>query len=184
MPASRYRTVAFGAGRDTSELRMPPLPRFPFRATGALFAPLFAAACIIFVGPSDRDDDVRDLVAARARWTANGGGDYDLTARALCFCPYGGQPVRVVVRGGRVVEALVVATGQPVPSSVAPIYRPIDQLFDVIEDAVQRRAHRIEATYDAHYGYPTHFLIDYVENAADEEFGYEIEAFSIVVVNR
>jgi hypothetical protein len=151
------------------------------RLAPALLTTLALSACIIFVGPSDRDDEVRSLVAARARWNTNGVADYDLTARALCFCFLGGQSVRVSVRGGRVVEALVVSTGEPVPSHSASTYGTVEHLFDVIEDAVQRKAHSIDATYDAQYGYPKRFVIDYVENAADEEFGYEIDSFTLAV---
>lgn len=146
--------------------------------TRLTFTPLLLSACIVFSGPGDQDQDVRDLVAARARWNSNGVSNYVVTARTLCFCVLGGQPVRVSVRNGAVTSVVVIATGQPVDAALTSVYRPIESLFDVLEDAVQRRAHRIEVTYDKQYGYPTRFFIDYLENAADEEFGYEIDTFT------
>ncbi len=143
-----------------------------------LLALVALQACIIFVGPSDNDDELRDLVRARARWNVNGVTDYDVLARAICFCGHGGTDVRVEVRNGHVVSATVVATGQVLTGAEAGPYRTVEQLFDVIENAVDRDAHRIDATYDAQYGYPVHFFIDYSRNAADEEFGYEIVQFT------
>lgn len=136
-------------------------------------------ACLVFIGPNDNDDELRDLVRARARWNVNGVTDYDVVARTLCFCGYGGEDVRVVIRDGQVISATVVATGEVLGAGITAIYRPVEQLFDVIEDAGRNDAHRIDATYDAHYGYPTHFFIDYRENTADEEFGYEIRQFTV-----
>ncbi|MGQ0645925.1 MAG: DUF6174 domain-containing protein [Gemmatimonadaceae bacterium] len=149
-----------------------------FSLTRAVVTMVLCGACMVFVGPADRDDDFRELVAARARWNTNGVTDYEVSARALCFCALGGQTVRVTVRGGRVTSAIVVNTGEPVSANLVSVYRSVEQLFDVIEDAVRNRAHRIDATYDAQYGFPTHFVIDYVENAVDEEFGYEIVVFN------
>jgi hypothetical protein len=134
--------------------------------------------CVVFLGPSDKDDIVRDLVRARALWNVNGVSDYEVIARTLCFCGYGGERVRVVVRDGNVTSAVVVSTGRVLTVQEAIQYRPIEQLFDVIEAAERADAHSIEARYDPHYGYPTYFFIDYSINAADEEFGYEIVSFT------
>jgi hypothetical protein len=150
-----------------------------YKAAQWLVVLLAMQACIIFVGPSDNDDELRDLVRARARWNVQGVTDYDVVARALCFCGLGGTDVRVVVRNRQVISATVVATGEVLTGSFATHYRPVEQLFDVIEDAADRDAHRIDATYDQVYGYPTHFFIDYSVNAEDEEFGYEIVHFEV-----
>ena len=149
-----------------------PKPARPLLALVAL------QACIIFVGPTDHDDEVRDLARARARWNVNGIPDYDVIARAHCFCAFGGDDVRVIVRSGGVVSATILATGRMLGGAEAVQYRSVEQLFDVIENAIDLDAYRIDATYDAHYGYPTHFFIDYQRSAADEEFGYEIVQFT------
>ena len=143
-----------------------------------LLALVALQSCIIFVGPTDHDDELRDLVRARARWNVNGVTDYDVIARALCFCAFGGTDVRVIIRNGGVVSATILATGQMMGGAEAVQYRSVEQLFDVIENAIDRDAYRIDATYDLHYGYPSHFFIDYSRNAADEEFGYEIVQFT------
>jgi Family of unknown function (DUF6174) len=137
----------------------------------ALALPL--SACIVFVGPDD-PAPVRDLVAARARWNVNGPASYAVVARANCFCILGGQDVRVVVQRGTIVSATVLSTGAAVPSHSIANYRTVEQLFDLIDDAARKKAYLIEASYDARFGHPTRFWIDYSPQMADEEFGYEI----------
>lgn len=146
-----------------------------FRPAAAILAlPLFLSACLAFVGPGERDDTIRELVAARARWAANGPTDYTMVVTPQCFCVLGGQQVRVVVVGGAVIRRELVSTGAFINGDAPGA--PVDQLFDVIEDAVHRRAHRIDATYDPTRGYPTHVFIDYSAQAADEEYGMQVES--------
>jgi hypothetical protein len=149
------------------------------RVVRTLVTPFLFGACIVFVGPLDRDDgDLRDLVAARARWNANGVTSYVVEARALCFCIQGGERIAVTVKNGVVTSATVIRTGQPVAPNLMSHYRTIEQLFDTIENAIQGDAYRIDATYHPHYGYPSHFFIDYDDATADEEFGYELASFN------
>ena len=132
---------------------------------------------MLFVGPADREVELRDLVAARARWNANGVSDYDVTAQPQCFCRFTG-PARIVVRGGVVVRGTLIATGQPLDSVSLSGYRSVERLFDVLEDAVRTHAHRIDASYNSQYGFPQHFFIDYSQMTADEEYGYQLDDFT------
>lgn len=136
------------------------------------------AGCIVFVGPGDERENMRDLVAARARWNANGSTDYDMVSRALCFCILGGQEVRVTVRGGRVTSLVVVSSGQVIDPAQYSQYATVERLFDVIEDAIDREAVRLEVTYDNRFGYPVRFQIDYSEMIADEEYGHQVVSFT------
>lgn len=147
------------------------------RRTLAAAALLTATGCIVFVGPRDADGELRDLVAAKARWNTSGVSDYDMVVRALCFCVYGGQEVRVTVRAGRVTTATLVQGGQSLPTEN---YYSVEGLFDLIENAVERNAKEIDATYDSARGYPRLFQIDYSEMIADEEYGHEIVSFQPV----
>ncbi|MGQ0766443.1 MAG: DUF6174 domain-containing protein [Gemmatimonadota bacterium] len=130
------------------------------------------SSCIIFVGPGDRDDQLRSLVRARARWNANGSTDYEYVLRQNCYCILGGQPVRVTVRQGQMTQAILISTGQPVPANLRAGFLTVDQLFDLLEDAINQRAHNIRVTYDDDLGFPVDFFIDYSEQIADEERGY------------
>jgi hypothetical protein len=139
---------------------------------------LFAmTACVLFVGPGDRDDKLRELVSARARWNANGMRDYEYVLQQKCFCVLGGVAVRVMVRGGSVVAAVQESTGEPVPANLASGYVAVEKLFDLLVDAIDRDAYRIHATYDPQFGFPSDFFIDFNQNVADEEMGYTATGF-------
>ena len=149
-----------------------------FKAARSYAAIVALQGCVVFLGPHDTDDVRRDLIRARAQWNVNGVRDYEVIARTLCFCGYGGERARVVVRNGQVTSVVILSTGRLLTATESVQYRPVEDLFDMIEAAERAGAHRIEARYDGHYGYPTVFFIDYNENTADEEFGYEILSFS------
>jgi hypothetical protein len=152
-----------------------------FTRTSVLAALLTAslAGCIASLGPRDADDRMRDLVAARARWNQFGASNYTMDVQLLCFCPTEGVAT-VTVAGGRVTSVIVKDTGRPVNAFMLNAYRTVEGLFDQLEDAIERDAHRLEAEYDAHAGFPLRFYIDYSANVADEESGIEIRGLSLM----
>jgi hypothetical protein len=82
------------------------------------------------------------------------------------------RPARITVRDGAVESATYVDDGQPVAASVLPTYQTIDELFEMIADAVARKAVTVDVTYDPDLHYPTHGYIDISEMIADEEQGF------------
>jgi hypothetical protein len=94
--------------------------------------------------PSELDQAVR-------LWQSHALQDYDVDEVRHCYCP----PPRdwtAQVRAG-------VIQGQG---------WTVEEMFDRIRDA-QDGAFRLEATYDAVYGYPTRVYVDWNEWMADEE---------------
>jgi hypothetical protein len=134
------------------------------RRAGAGLALLAAAGCGLITG-NDEDDSA--LRRAEARWSRSGVQDYQVVVQYLCFCGYT-RPVRITVRSGAVVSRVDAETGQPVPAQGNNV-RDIVGLFDLIREAIAEDAHRLNATYDATYGFPTLIDIDYIENAIDDE---------------
>lgn len=135
---------------------------------GVLLLTLLAlSACdVVTLGRSE-------LERARALWEATGPDDYTYAVKRLCFCGYLG-PVRVTVEDGAVVSIVPVGD-EEAPFELTEDYFPgVDGLFDILEDAVERDAHAITATYDPETGVPVSFYIDYEEQAADEELGMEV----------
>lgn len=128
---------------------------------------LAASGCGV-VGPTQGDLD-----AARRTWEATGYRDYEFTFRWECFCAYTEQ-IKLVVRDGAVTDVVEVATGNPPTVSVGQTYPTIDELFDLIQDAIDRDAHTISAVYHETLGFPRHVFIDYQEFTADEEQGFSV----------
>lgn len=156
-----------------------PTSRLPFaRFVPALALALATSGCTIITGPDDEwDFEQRNLTRAQRSWSSNFIDDYEYVVRRNCFCSMGGVSVRVVVQNDRVVAREIEGTATPVPSSIAYLYPTIDGLFSIVQDAIDQRAYRIDATYDRDYGFPTDFYIDYDRRIADEEEGYTLVRF-------
>jgi hypothetical protein len=125
----------------------------------------------------DGDDERERLEANRAQWRSQGVDSYEFVLRRLCFCGGGTSPAKVVVRNGQRLSVSDLETGEPVPEMFAQYYLTVDELFDFVADAISRKAHRIDVTYDATWGYPTKISIDYIEAAIDEEMAFEASSF-------
>jgi hypothetical protein len=79
--------------------------------------------------------------------------------------------VRVTVKDGVITGVTELA------SEVArdpEIFRTIDGLFDLVQDAYARDAHEVQVEFDPSRGYPTRIWIDYVLMVADEEMGFTL----------
>jgi Family of unknown function (DUF6174) len=150
-------------------MRFEPRRRFALAAVTGLF--LLATGCSI-LGIDDNGSERERLADARRLWASHHIDSYDVVLQRLCFC---GSilPAKLVVRDGTRISATVIETGEPVDDNVIEYYFTVTEMFDFIEDAIDRKAHTIDVEYDATYGFPRHVSIDYSLNIADEEMGYE-----------
>lgn len=140
------------------------------RALAAVLPVVSLAACSIF-GPDDRLDD--ELAGARARWASVGPDSYTFTLQRICFClPESSGPARVTVIDGAVSGVVYAESGEPVPEQYAYGFPSVGGLFDVIEEALEQDAARVDVTYDPETGVPIDIFIDYHEGVADEELGF------------
>ena len=149
------RGVAWSGGRSKS--------------LGAFAFVLLTIGCREPLGP-EQDD----LAEAMARWEVAGPQDYVYEFQRLCFC--GGDTirrVRIVVRSGSVTAATYVDDGAPVSADLDDL-PTIETLFEEIQDAIDREAHLLTASYHTALGYPTAVSIDYIENAVDEEMAFNV----------
>lgn len=141
------------------------LPRFLFVA--ALLALLSGSACYD-VGP-----ERGELDRARARWAEAEPEHYVYALERICFCPPFG-PARVTVAAGQVVSVEWLTPPSEGFQPEAEWYPGVDGLFELIEDALERRAHSVQVTYDPDNGVPMELYIDYSEQMADEELGMRV----------
>lgn len=117
-----------------------------------------------------------EMELARRKWDAQQVDDYRMQVR-LVGAWFGGAAV-IHVRNG-------------VPVSVEPVgnqsgaggselwsrYDTVEELFAVLERAVEEDAYRIDATYEGSYGLPVDVFVDLIENAVDDEHGFIVETF-------
>jgi len=150
-----------------------------FAGTGVLMGLIvltLGASCSV-LGVDEYDEELDRLNAARAAWASQGIDSYSIVVQRLCFCGGGTVPARVVVRNGARISVTVVETGEPVDPQFAQYYLTVAELFDFVEDAIDRKAFSIVVDYHRELGVPLSIAIDYIENAADEEMAFEISDF-------
>lgn len=151
-----------------------------FAGTGtviAMMALTMGASCSV-LGIDRYDDELERLNAARSVWASQGIDSYSIVLRRLCFCGGGTAPARVIVRNGERISVTVIETGEPIDPEFAQYYLTVKELFDFVEDAIDRKAHRIDVEYDPEIGLPLSISIDYDENAVDEEMAFEVSEFA------
>lgn len=137
-----------------------------------LLSTLGAATCDIS-GPGV--SELHELSRNQTRWSRVGPDAYSYVIRRLCFCIGPATvPGRVTVLEDGTVERVYVESGEDVPEDLRDLFPTVEGLFDVLQDAFERDAHRIDVTYDPSSGVPLDIFIDYQENVADEELGFDV----------
>ncbi|HNP73356.1 MAG TPA: DUF6174 domain-containing protein [Kouleothrix sp.] len=151
------------------------------RALIALGLVLLGAALALLVGWGYGSFQLGgQLQRYRARWAARVPAAYRYTLRVGCFCPPEvTQPVEVTVRDAAVIALVGASSRQPVRGAQLDEAAPIEQLFVLIQRAIDQGADRVDVQYDPEFGYPRAIAIDYMRDASDDEVTYTIEKFEV-----
>ncbi|WP_242048522.1 MULTISPECIES: DUF6174 domain-containing protein [Nostocaceae] len=157
--------------------------RWPIMISTALLMPLsFNTPAIsqstVKIAQRPAANDLQQLVVNRKLWNQQNIRNYRYTLSRSCFCaPAARGPVIITVRNG-ITASITTTTGQPVSNpEFFERYKTIPKLFNVIADAIARRADNVDVTYNSRRGYPTQISIDYSFQTADEELFLTIENF-------
>ena len=135
----------------------------------ALFLPTLVA-CDSITGTDDLSREQSRLDRNWDRFQSTAPLSYSYVVRVDCQCPTDvTRPVTVWVDRGTIEYLLYEDDGRPVPLSYSNSFLSAEQLFDAIQDGIDRRADLIDVEYDPTYGYPTSVYIDYDRRVADEE---------------
>jgi hypothetical protein len=142
------------------------------RASALALSTALLAGCDLITGPSG----FHELDQARERWAIYGWDTYSYELVRSCFCGYPavGHRVEVVVDHGIVVEAYLVATGQPLPPGSLASFPTVEDLFDIAEEALYD-ADRFDIRYDSRLGFPRLLDIDWIGHAVDDEVFLQAE---------
>ncbi len=128
-------------------------------------------------------DQEAELGRAIARWRAAGAHDYDVVQQVSCFCGFPTpDSVLVLVRQDTIASATDASTGQPIASMFAGFYYDVEELFDLVQSAIDRDASRLDVQYQAVLGYPTAIDIDFAPGIADDEI--RVQVFRLTVPGR
>lgn len=134
------------------------------RALAFLLVALSGCSFVFGSGEPGRLSDARD------QWADAAIEDYSMTLSRSCFCgPDHLGPFQVEVENGVVVFAT--RDGEAVPLDRV---LTVEDLFDLLEEAYDTDAERVDVEYDAAFGFPTSLYIDQSRGIADEEIGYTV----------
>ena len=127
-------------------------------------------ACDSVTGTDDLSREQSRLDRNWDRFQSTAPLSYSYVVRVVCECPIEvTRPVTVWVDRGSIEYLLYEDDGRPVPFSYSDSFPSVEQLFDAIQDGIDRRADVIDVEYDPTYGYPTSVYIDYDRRMANEE---------------
>jgi hypothetical protein len=127
-------------------------------------------ACDSITGVDDLSRAQSELDRNWDRFQSSAPLSYSYTVRVACDCTSDvTRPVTVWVDRGSIEYVLYADDNRPVPLSISNSFPSVEQLFDAIQDAIDRQADYIDVDYDVTYGYPTNVYIDYDRRTADEE---------------
>jgi hypothetical protein len=119
------------------------------------------AGCSNLIGPGDNSLLREQLAESEARWQRNGFANYTMLVERGPLFADGYRSVVVHVNDRRVTAAFYEDTGQPVEPDVLAEQQSVEQLFDLIRDALDRRAPGIGVSYQEELGHPSLIQIDY-----------------------
>lgn len=93
---------------------------------------------------------------------------YEFTRNCNCL-PKATAPVIIEVRNGITTSITDKETGKPADAALFQRYKTIPKLFNIIKDALVRRAAKLTVEYDPLLYYPTQINIDYNSEITDDE---------------
>jgi hypothetical protein len=150
----------------------------------ALLLPLLAGC-----GLGDNDEFQRqNLTQARLRWESRSVESYSYILELQCFCAPASQlrPVLVTVQNGAVASLQYYhqnpAQRTPAPVEVFGAYDTVEELFEIIDDAIGRDADRLQVGYDQEYGFPDIANIDY-ESGGSEQILFFVTEFQVATTS-
>jgi len=107
--------------------------------------------------------------------------DYTYTIQIGCFCPEDIRaPVNVSVMDGETKFVVYQKNGQPVTNDIFNRINSVENLFKIVQEAIDSEADKLTVEYDVNLGYPKHISIDPIKDAVDEEHAYTISDFAIL----
>ena len=115
-----------------------------------------------------------ELQENRQLWRSQTLKDYQYIYQQQCFCPPpSNNSLEVFVKNDTIIKTVNLNNNENIKDLT--FAKTVEELFNIIEDAIKRNADEILITYDSLLGYPTRVAIDYEKILADEEITYTVE---------
>ena len=116
-----------------------------------------------------------NLAQARARWDSKDIASYSFILELQCFCAPASQlePVLVTVQNGTVASLQYwdedPTKRTPAPAAIFSPYDTVEELFEIVEDAIARDADVLQVGYDPTYGFVSALNVDFEAGGDDQK---------------
>jgi hypothetical protein len=107
------------------------------------------------------------------QWQSLNPHNYTIDQRRSCFCPGGGELVRITVRHDTIARVVRISDTSVI---TYPFYCTIDSLFAIIHHV---KADSMVIRYSSQYGYPEYLDVDPQAHPVDGGFLYETSNLQI-----
>lgn len=134
----------------------------------------------------DRAETIDGLIRAKQIWMQSALDDYVFTVQKTCFCPLSVTlPIQFTIENNQVSESqydcsdINFIRAEPLCDEKPGIElnQTVDNLFQIIDDAIEKKADSITVEYNQSLGYPVSIFIDFIELAVDDEVSYQVSRF-------
>lgn len=144
----------------------------------ASFLFLGMAGCGILSPESKWERMERELNRSRHRWETEGIRSYSSVQTFLCECiPFFEGPSRVWVVDGFVKRVEKVPSGEALREEIWSAWYTVDEMFQMIAEAIDERAVFLDVEYDPARGFPTRIAVDWRGELVDDERVIEVGDF-------
>lgn len=142
-----------------------------------MMVPVLLLSTLAGCGLGDDDSFQRqNLAQALTRWDTKDVASYSYILELQCFCAPASElkPVLVTVKNGAVASLQywdeTPSKRAPAPASIFGPYDTVEDLFALVDDAIDRDADVLQVRYDAEYGFPDMVNVDYEAGGSEQLF--------------
>lgn len=119
--------------------------------------------------------------SATSRWEAANLGSYSYRLNLVCDCGTAAELREVVITVQNGVPVSRVYTGNPpsnAPASVFAAYDTIEELFEVVNDAISRDSDLLNVVYHPTYGVPLRLQVDPSTSDPNDHLAFDVTDFA------
>jgi Zn-dependent peptidase ImmA (M78 family) len=142
-----------------------------------LITQLFSTTCFITHGNSSRiSEEQQEFNRKKALWSSKNIKNYSYILDISCNS-FPEEKKKIVVANNQIVDAIFIPSDTKIDNSRKKYLKTIDDYFDIIQKALDRRDSDLTVVYNEEYGYPTYIYKE--AEIAQEQAGYYLDKVNI-----
>lgn len=149
-----------------------------FIRAAAVFAIAGSLSACDATGPDLHDQLRSQLRAQQAVWNENGAASYSVQIERRCICAGGPYDVELEVVDGEIESGVHMESGAALTSAELAEQVTLPELFDVLEDALDRLAPVVSVSYNSTVGFIQHLRIDFDQTSTSDNLEFFVEGYA------